>query len=274
LTKRTSAGYSGQFTYTWSKALGNASTEAFRAREDQSFGTRDPNNRNLQKGLVGFHRSHAFNAHGVWDLPFGPGRLIGSNAPSVVARLIEGWQLSTIFSYGTGSPLSITGANLETLAAEDDDNTMDLVGNFPKSTGEVVVGDNGIVEYFAGYNRVAENTLPYYGSNPDALQAHDNLWQLEDASGNVILQSPKPGTTGNLSSGWLSGPGSFGLDVAMSKSVQIREGVEFTLRMDAINLLNKPQWGDPNTDVFSNNFGRITNAGGARTFTLNARVDF
>jgi hypothetical protein len=55
----------------------------------------------------------------------------------------------------------------------------------------------------------------------------------------------------------------------MSKAVQIREGVEFTLRMDAINLLNKPQWGDPNTDVFSVNFGRITNAGGAQHWTSN-----
>jgi len=88
------------------------------------------------------------------------------------------------------------------------------------------------------------------------------------------LRSPSPGTTGNLSTGWLSGPGLIGLDVAMSKSIQIREGAEFTIRMDAINLLNKPQWGNPNLNMFSNNFGRITNASGERTFTLNARIDF
>jgi hypothetical protein len=48
----------------------------------------------------------------------------------------------------------------------------------------------------------------------------------------------------------------------------------FTIRADAINLLNTPQWGDPNTNINAANFGRITTAGGARTFTINARVDF
>jgi hypothetical protein len=137
----------------------------------------------------------------------------------------------------------------------------------------VNVGD-GVITYLDGFIREAEPTLGYYGSNPDNLQAHDDLWQIVDTSGNVILRSPQPGTTGNLSTAWLSGPGNIGLDLAMSKSVQIREGMEFTIRMDAINALNKPQWGDPNTNMFNVNFGRITNAGGTRQFTLNARIDF
>ena len=52
ITKRVSAGFSGQFTYTWSKAIGNGGSSSFRAREDWSFATRDPNNRNLQKSIV------------------------------------------------------------------------------------------------------------------------------------------------------------------------------------------------------------------------------
>jgi len=88
------------------------------------------------------------------------------------------------------------------------------------------------------------------------------------------LRSPRPGTTGNLATGWLTGPGHLGLDMALSKSIQIRENTKFTVRMDAINILNKKQWGNPNLDVSSNNFGRITSASGERSFTLNARVDF
>jgi hypothetical protein len=276
LTKRTSSGFSGQFTYTWAKTLGNSATSGFRAREDQSFGTRDPNNINLQKGRVGFDRTHAFNAHGVWSLPFGPGRLLGSGAPSVVARLIEGWQLSSIFSWGSGAPISVT-SSMETLSAEDDVNSPDLVGGFAsfgKATGEVNVGTDGNITYMQGFTREREPTLDYYGTNPDSLQSHDNLWQIKDASGNVILRNPKPGTTGNLGYGWLTGPSSLGLDVAMSKSVQINEGTEFTIRFDSINLLNTPQWGSPNLNINSNSFGRITSAGGARTFTMNARIDF
>ena len=286
LTKRTSAGFSGQLTYTWSKAIGNAGTETHRAREDQSGAVRDPRNRGLNKGVVGFHRTHSFNSHGVWSLPFGPGRLIGSGAPAGLARIIEGWQLSTIFSWVSGTPLQVlTGrasgvsgsGGLQTIAANDVLNTADLVGGldaFPRSRGEVNVGANGNITYFTGLTREPEPVTNYYGSNPDNLQAHDALWQIVDASGNVILRNPKPGTTGSLSGNWLEGPGSLGLDAALSKSIQITEGAEFTIRMDAINVLNTPLWNNPDLNINSSNFGRITGAGGERTFTLNARIDF
>jgi len=276
LTKRTSSGFSGQFSYTWAKAIGNGATSGFRAREDQSFGTRDNRNRSLQKGLVPFSRTHAFNAHGVWGLPFGPGRLLGSGAPSVVARLIEGWQLSSILSWDSGEPVGAS-SSMETLVAEDDVNTPDLVGGigaFPKSLGEVNVNANGNITYLTGFTREREPTLDYYGSNPDNLESHDALWQIVDNSGNVVLRNPKPGTTGNLSTNWLTGPGRLGFDLSLSKSVQITEGADFTLRMDAIDVLNTPRWGQPNLNINSSNFGRITSASGARTFTLNARIDF
>ena len=260
VTKRLSSGFSGQLTYTWSKAISNAATSTFRAREDQSASIRDPRNRKLNKGPVGFHRTHAFNAHGVWQLPFGPGRALGSNAPAALARIIEGWQLSSIVSWASGAPLSpITGrvnrfdggGGLQTIAANAVFNTPDLVSGidaFPKSLGEVIVGSNGNITYFTGLTRVAEPVTDYYGSNPDGLEAHDALFQIVDSSGNVLLRNPKPGTTGNLGPGWLQGPGSLGIDMALSKSIQIREGTEFTLRVDAINLLNTPLWDDPDTE--------------------------
>ncbi len=277
VTKRLSNGFSGQLTYTWSRALGNAAQSTFRAREDQSATVRDPNNRRGTKGVVGFHRTHGFNAHGVWSLPFGPGRLIGSGAPAALARIIEGWQLSSIFSWASGTPIPVTVGNIQTIAANDFINTPDLVGGmdaFPKSLGQVNVGSDGNITYFTGLSRVREPVTDYYGSNPDNLQSHAALYQIVDSSGNVILRNPKPGTTGNLGLNWLEGPGSLGLDAALSKSIQIREGTEFTLRIDAINLLNTPLWNNPNLTINSANFGRITSAGGARTFTLNARIDF
>ena len=38
-------------------------------------------------------------------------------------------------------------------------------------------------------------------------------------------------------------------------------------------VANTPLWNDPNVNIDSVDFGRITGAGGARTFTLNARID-
>ena len=63
---------------------------------------------------------------------------------------------------------------------------------------------------------------------------------------------------------------------ALTKSVRISETKTFTLRADVVNLLNKPQWGNPNTNINGTTFGRITSVVGnaQRLVTLNARIDF
>jgi hypothetical protein len=63
-------------------------------------------------------------------------------------------------------------------------------------------------------------------------------------------------------------------DLSLAKKVAIRENVSFTFRADAVNVLNKPVWGDPNVNINSVDFGQITTAGGNRNITLSARIDF
>jgi hypothetical protein len=46
------------------------------------------------------------------------------------------------------------------------------------------------------------------------------------------------------------------------------------LRLDAINVLNRPNFGNPNVNINSTSFGRITAATGSRAFTINTRVSF
>jgi hypothetical protein len=63
--------------------------------------------------------------------------------------------------------------------------------------------------------------------------------------------------------------------MALTKRLRLTEKTMFTLRADAINILNKPQWDIPNTNINSTSFGRITNTvRAARTVLINARVDF
>jgi hypothetical protein len=78
-----------------------------------------------------------------------------------------------------------------------------------------------------------------------------------DSSGNVLLTAPQLGKVGTLGTRWIEGPGALGLDLSLAKRFQIREGTSFTLRIDAIDALNTPQWNNPNVDINSNNFGRI-----------------
>src|SRR5262249_14208061 len=95
-----------------------------------------------------------------------------------------------------------------------------------------------------------------------------------NGAGNIILQNPEPGKAGNLGlalSG-LEGPTHLGFDMALEKRTRIAERKTFTIRADAVNVLNRPIWDNPNTDINSAMFGRITT--GSRTITLNARIDF
>jgi len=66
-----------------------------------------------------------------------------------------------------------------------------------------------------------------------------------------------------------------GLDADIIKRVRIAESKEFELRVDAINVLNHPNWGNPTTNINSNNFGRISlPTTGNRQFTFNVRLNF
>jgi hypothetical protein len=96
--------------------------------------------------------------------------------------------------------------------------------------------------------------------------------------------NPNPGTTGNTAVNLpiLRGPSLMGFNASASKVVKVTERYTVTLRADAVNVTNTPQWGySPtsgllgiNTNINSTSFGRITSAAGNRMITFYARFDF
>jgi hypothetical protein len=269
--KRLSRGFTGQFSYTFAKDLGNSAAGNGSASSSTAT-TRDPRNRQLQRGLITFDRAHVFKGNGTFGLPFGPNRAFLNNGPAWIQRAVEGWEVSGIFSWLSGAPLTFTSP-IKTLGIRANTNTADLVAAFPDNLGNVEVG-KGFVQYFANLKTQAAKQ-PNFGGDT-SLPGRFTNQVVVDASGNVILQNPEPGTTGNTAVNLprVKGPGTLGLDMALSKRVRINEKTMFTLRADAINILNKPQWGLPNTNINSTTFGRITSATGSRTVLVNARVDF
>jgi hypothetical protein len=269
--KRLASGFTGQFGYTWSKDLGN-SLAANGSGSSSTATTRDPRNRNLQRGLITFDRSHQFKANGTWSLPFGPNRALLSNAPQWIQRTVQGWEVSGIFSWLAGAPLTFTSP-IKTLGIRANVNTADLVGAIPSNAGDVQVG-KGFVQYFSGL-KTQVAAMPNFGGDT-SLPGRFTNQVVVDGSGNIILQNPQPGTTGSTAVNLptVKGPGATGFDMSISKRIPLREKTTFTLRADAINILNKPQWGLPDTNINSSTFGRITSATGSRAVLLNARVDF
>jgi hypothetical protein len=59
------------------------------------------------RGRSGFDRRHILNINGVYDLPFGRGRRFANSLHPVLNGVLGGWQLSGIYSFTSGSPLTI-----------------------------------------------------------------------------------------------------------------------------------------------------------------------
>jgi hypothetical protein len=232
---------------------------------------RDPRNRSLNKTLLGFHRTHALTSNGTWTLPFGPNQKLLNNVPGWAARVVAGWQLGGILTLSSGSPMSVsTGLNL--IHNSSSGSTPNIVGAFPKSAGQVTM-TGALPNYFADLKQIEDPSR----AGVTTLQAVQNQFSnkaITDANGNLLLANPAPGTLGTLGMNTLEGPGNVGLDMNLSKRVRITETKNIELRVNAINILNTPNWNNPETSINSNNFGQITGASGSREFTTTLRFNF
>jgi hypothetical protein len=70
------------------------------------------------------------------------------------------------------------------------------------------------------------------------------------------------------------GPHRWTADISIGKTFRISESVNVQVRADAFNALNHVSYGNPNGNITSADFGRITSAGNARSGQIGARLVF
>jgi hypothetical protein len=93
---------------------------------------------------------------------------------------------------------------------------------------------------------------------------------------------PAPGTLGNLPRNAVTGPNYWSVDLAVSRLVALGGTRRVELRLEAFNLTNRFNWGDPLTTSTSSDvnfnagtFGRITTqAGTPRIIQFGIKYDF
>ncbi len=268
-TKRFAQSWVLQSNYTWSKALG----EEEGAGQEMLDSYRTLRNLRADKRRLGFDFTHIWRSSGTFELPFGPGRKFLNGKNGIISRLAERWQVGAIYIVSSGQPINLL--TNRSAFNQFNDNPPTLVGQFSRGTGAVTRTPNGLV-YFSGLQQVND---PAVGSitTQQGLRDRSTLRAIADASGNIILVNPTPGTLGTLASNYLEGPGSYRLDINLIKRVRIREEINFELRADFINAFNHAIFGNPVTDINNLNFGRITahpaNAGN-RIIVIGARINF
>ncbi len=263
-TRRLAGGFTNTTTWTWSKALGESDGDG-----GASF--RDPTRRYLEKTLLGFDRAHQLTSNGTYELPFGLGHRLLGNAPGWVQQIVNKWQLGGIMNWNSGAPLTISAGGTQTISNVNAQPS--LVGTLPENMGKVTKVANGVV-YFEGFSQIIDPGIANVTTLNGLRTAYSNR-AIVDPSGNTVLVNPQPGEVGTLGLSTIKGPRNLSFDMNLIKRFRIRESKEFEFRLDAINILNHPNFGNPNMNINAvNNFGRITTASGARRFIVNTRINF
>lgn len=118
LEKRYAKGISALFSYTGGKLIDESFSSAGSSGETGDFRV-GRFNRRLERAIDQNDVSQRFVGSGVFELPFGKGKRFASGAPTALDYLIGGWQVNTITTIQTGTPLMVRGANNFTIGWPD-----------------------------------------------------------------------------------------------------------------------------------------------------------
>jgi hypothetical protein len=254
-------------------------------------GFTDPKNPERDFGLGNNSVGSDFRANGTIELPIGPNKLLLANSSGWLARMTERWQMGFIYNVSSGAPRSFWAPNM--LYANGRPN---IVGPWENPKGSVRWnGQNG--HFFDDSYITYQDPQCLNVTTADNLRASCTLEGLAkvvthltpgavlinpatNTYGIKLLETPQPGTQGNLGARTMNTFSQWRLDGNLSKTFQVREAVSAQLRIDATNILNHPTPVDPSglagntTNSFVDNFGLITSKTGNRTFQAKLRVTF
>jgi hypothetical protein len=266
VNKQYSHGLTLQGSYVFSKVMGSDS-----AGDSATFFSdlRTLRNGQLDKQRIAFNHTHVFKVNAIYELPFGHGKLVGRGAHGVLARVIGGWQVGSIFNLFTGAPITFTGANgLNTSLATS---PATQVGKIPD--GSIQKVGNGVV-YFPGITQIVDPSVANITTLGN-LRALSTLKAIATSDGTPILVNALPGQLGTMGIGTLDAPKTWRLDANLVKRIKINERFAFQIGATGQNITNTPQFGAPNTSISSTGFGRITGTASTyRVIVLQGRLNF
>jgi len=263
LTMRLTRGITWQATWTWSRATGVQGSTPDGGGITATY--RDFLNRAADYTVAASQRVHDFRGYAMFELPFGPGKFIAGNSDGWVARLLERWQLGTIFNVASGAPLAVSARNTINRTG-----TPDVVGAFPR-TGKVNWGEPFGQYFDQTYQRIQDPACQKVAAN--LVQFCSNT-AIADANNNIILQNAAPGQLGTLGLFPIYGPGRWEVDANIQKTFKTSESTSVSVRVDANNIFNHPNPGDPNVNINSGTFGEIDSKTGNRSLAGQVRFEF
>jgi hypothetical protein len=259
IRRRFSQGLYFQANYTFSKNLTNAVGTSQNLFEPYL----DNNNKEQDKQRADFDQTHVFNFNGIYQLPFGKGKMF-LNSGGLMDKVFGGWEVSGLAQWSSGAPISFT----------DTRGTLNRNGRSSRQTPNSTLTNDEI----RALTGIFEANGRIYWIDPSVVNsqgAATNGYGTTAFPGQVFFNT-KPGQTGNIGRMLIDGPKYFNINAALLKSIRFGENIRIQLRAEAFNLLNNVNFVQ-NTqfaDIGSTSFGQITSAFGPREFQFAARFEF
>jgi hypothetical protein len=242
--QRFSKGFTYLASYTWSRSIDDSS--AIRTNDGDNLFPAANYDFTLERGLSQFHQAHRLATSLLYELPLGRGKKYDlGRAGNLVAG---GWSMGTIVTIATGSPFGGGGCG-------------DLGGTTQGSRGDAT-----------GVPLKAANPTPqeYYRRDSTGRGAAGITCSAPDATGvNQLTYRP-----GNVARNPYIGPGFFGWDMSFLKRIDFSEKANLEFRFESFNFPNHPNWGTPNTNLTSPQYGQITGARDMRTNQFALKLAF
>jgi hypothetical protein len=266
LAQRLAHGLTFNINYTYQKDLGDdgsfrsgfnipagavdGSTQAYKAdRIDRSLTQLD-----LPENLV---------AYGVYKIPIGTAGHWGGNS-LLTREVVGGWQLSGVYTYGSGTPVNVTwSSGCTNQAVPNGVSCLPSINpNFTnaRQNGSYGTGPNGVV--------LTNKTIQYL--NPAAFQVPTDISTVPGFHQYLIGNAPRAAPFG------LRNPGNQNLNAAVRRTFPITERVAFAFQADCFNVWNKQTWGGPNAgwSPGSTTFGQSGTPSAIRAFQFTGRLSF
>jgi Carboxypeptidase regulatory-like domain len=213
VSRRFRRGFQIRGVYTFAKSLDDGTALNSSVGSNAPGFVMFPLNPKLDWGPSTSDVRHSAVINGTWELPFGKGRALLTNAGRWTQVFAGGWTLSGIETLQSGLPFT---PSLGYNPANDGDSRNPVRPSWnPAFSGPVVLG--GPNQYFS----------------PNAFR------------------SPASGTYGNVGRDTLTGPGLAELDFSALKLVNVTERLRVQFRAEFFNILNHANFGTPNTVVLT-----------------------
>ncbi|HWX55908.1 MAG TPA: TonB-dependent receptor [Verrucomicrobiae bacterium] len=188
-----------------------------------------------ERGLSSFDQRHRFTADCSYELPFGKEKR-WLKADSWEQKAFGGFSWSGNLTLGSGTPFS------------------------PRFFGSASDLGRGVT------GAARPNVVP-----GQSIQLSDHSIQAWFNTGAFAAPS---GPFGNAGRNIIIGPGTVSFDMALSKTIPVKETQNLELRIGANNVFNHANFTSIDTTLGSPTFGQVVSAGTMRKATLTARYRF